>query len=559
MEYKRVEYDKYAAESGGLLASFHAAPSAEAQLAAAKHIFALQDRYLTMSTLSYIRHTVNTADPFYSAENDYYDENGPRFESLRVDFLKALTGSPHRTALEKTLGSLLFSNAQMALRAFDNRIIDDMAEENRLQSRYTKLIASAQIDFGGKKNNLSQLGYFMNSGDRQTRREAYRARTAFFMAHAQELDEIYDSLVKVRDRMAKKLGFRDFVELGYLRMTRNSYTPEDIAAFRRQVVEKIVPLTQEIYEKQRRRLGVDELMFYDEKVLFADGNPLPEGTPDEIFENGKRMYHEMSPETGEFIDFMLQNELFDVLGRANKAAGGYCTLLPDFRSPFIFANFNGTHDDIGVLTHEAGHAFEYYLARDVYPPAYRDTTADAAEIHSMSMEFFCWPWTKLFFGKNAEKYHYLHLTEALTFIPYGCAVDEFQHRVYENPGMTPEERKQTWTKLEKIYLPHLRFGDDPFFGKGGTWQRQLHIYEYPFYYIDYCLAQTCALEFWSLSLKDRGAAWQKYLRYSGFAGTKTFSGLLEAAGLHSPLKSGTLDEIAAAAKEWFDHFDESVL
>lgn len=559
MKYVRTDYDGYKAQAEKLFEEFEGAASAEEQLKIVKGIFALQDEYLTMTTLCMIRHTVNTADQFYSDENDYYDENSPKFEALQIRFFKLLLASRFKDALEKELGNLLYRNADIAVKSFDERLIDDMAEENRLKTRYTKLIASAQIEFDGKKVNLSGLGFYMNSHDRDIRRRAYAARSDFFLEHGEELDEIYDKLVKVRDKMAKAIGCKNYVELGYLRMTRNSYDAEQVKNFRDAVKAKIVPLAQELYKKQRERLDVDTLMFYDVGTVFKDGNPLPIGTPEEIFENGKKMYHEMSAETGEFIDFMLQNGLFDVLGRDNKAAGGYCTLIPDYRAPFIFANFNGTHDDIGVLTHEAGHAFEFYTARNIYPPTYRETTADAAEIHSMSMEFFCWPWTKLFFGEKADKFHYLHLAESVTFIPYGCLVDHFQHEVYEHPEMTPAERKECWHKLEKEYMPHLNYGDDPYFGKGGTWQRQLHIYEYPFYYIDYCLAQTCALQFWSKSLADRKAAWADYVKLCRLGGTKAFTGLVEEAGLLNPFTPEALDHIASTARQWFDSFDESKL
>ncbi|HEX3026028.1 MAG TPA: M3 family oligoendopeptidase [Clostridia bacterium] len=558
MEYKQVDFPSYQEKSQKILSQFRNSASAAEQVDSLGQFYRLEDEYVTMSSLSYIRNSVNTADPFYAKEKEYYDENGPKFEALSMNFYKALVDSPYRAELTEKLGPLLFQNAEIALKSFDDRLIGDMAEENRLKTQYTNLIASASIKFAGKTLNLSQLGYYMNSSERETRKSAYAARTEFFLKNERELDDIYDKLVKLRDKMAKKLGYKNYIELGYLRMMRNSYKPEDVAAFRQSVKEKIVPLTRRLHEKQRQRLGLDQLMYYDEKTLFPGGNPLPHGTPEEIFQNGKKMYHEMSRQTGEFIDFMIGNGLFDVLGRANKAAGGYCIALPDYQSPFIFANFNGTHDDINVLTHEAGHAFEFYLARDVYP-AYREPTNDAAEIHSMSMEFFCWPWTPLFFGNKAEQYHYLHLFEAIVFIPYGCAIDEFQHIVYQNPEMTPAERRQAWKKLEEAYLPHLNFGGDPFFGNGGTFLRQLHVFEYPFYYIDYCLAQTCALEFWEMSRKEKSAAWEKYLKLCRMAGTKVFNGLVAGAGLRSPFDPACVDSIAKTVEGWFDSFDESLL
>lgn len=559
MPYSRIDIASFSAEADKIFGDFTGAEKTGARLEAVRSFFSLWQHYRTMHNLAYFRHTGDTADKFYSGENDYYNAESPKFEALNQRFSKALVSSPDRAALEKSLGTLLFKNIDIALRSFDEKIMDDMAEENALCSRYERLIASAEIDFDGQKLNVSQLGKFMASGDRSTRRRAHAARSAFFEESADELDEIYDRLVKCRDRQAKKLGYKDFIELGYLSMRRNCYGSADVEAFRNQVREKLVPICLKIAEKQRRRLGVDKLMFYDEGAFYSSGDPCPHGTPEEIFENGRRMYRELSPETGEFFDFMLENDLFDVLGRAGKAPGGYSDDLPDFRSPFIFANFNGTSEDVNVLTHESGHALEYYLARDIYPPDYAFPTAEACEVHSMSMEFFTWPYMELFFGSDADKYRYQHLSHAITFIPYGCAVDEFQHIVYKNPSLTPAERKQAWRELEKKYTPWTDYGDDRFFGTGGFWQRQLHIYMFPFYYIDYCLAQTCALQFWAMTQRGEKDAFSRYLNLCRLGGTDVFTGLMAKVGLLSPFQPGCLDGVAAQAVKWLENVDDTKL
>ena len=559
MEYRRIDLAAYRQDFEQMLADFRSAADATQQLAAVKTYFTLRDRFATMYNLTYIRHTVNTRDAFYSAENDYYDAEMPKFEELDNRFRREMTASRFRPELERELGSLMFRNAEIDMKAFDEKIMDDMAEENRLRSQYQKLIASARVDFNGKTLNLAQLGFYMTSPDRGTRQDAYAARTGFFLQHADELDEIYDRLVRCRDTQARKLGYRNFVELGYLRRRRNCYDSAQVADFRRMVKRQIVPITRQLADEQRKRLGLGRLMFYDEGVLFAHGNPRPVGGPGQIFENGQKMYRELSPQTGEFFDFMLENGLFDLLSRDGKAAGGYCTEIADYKSPFIFANFNGTQDDINTLTHEAGHAFQYYRSRFIYPTEYVSPTLEACEVHSMSMEFFTWPWMELFFGESADKYRYLHLSGALTFLPYGCAVDEFQHIVYENPALTPAGRKEAWRQLEHDYLPDVDYGDDRFFGKGGRWQRQLHIYEEPFYYIDYCLAQTCALEFWAMAQKDRAAAFEKYLTLCSLGGKDTFTGLLGRVGLESPFRPGCLSTVADTAKKWLTDFDPSLL
>ena len=261
-------------------------------------------------------------------------------------------------------------------------------------------------------------------------------------------------------------------------------------------------------------------------------------------EAAQQMYREMSPQTGEFFDFMVENQLFDLQSKKGKAGGGYCTELPSYQSPFIFANFNGTVDDVEVLTHEAGHAFAAYRARNLRYLENTTPTMESAEVHSMAMELFSRPWDESFFGEKAEEFRSYQLENCLDFIPYGTMVDEFQTRVYEHPEMTPLQRKEVWAQLEKKYRPWLSFEGLPYFAAGGYYQWKHHIYSSPMYYIDYCLAQVVALEFWELSEKDWKGAFQRYLDFVGSAGEKTFRGLVHGAGLKLPFEKGCVGEVS---------------
>ena len=450
----------------------------------------------------------------------------------------------------------MFKNLEIAARSFSPAIVELMQEENKLVSEYQNLYASATVEFDGKTMPLPLLGPYKQDPDRAVRKAAYEADAKFFDSHREELDTLYDKLVKVRDAQAKKMGLHNYIPLGYDRMGRNCYTAKDVAAFRDQIAEDMVPIVAKVKEAQRRRIGVEKLAFYDEPISFADGNAVPEGTPDEILAAGKKMYQELSPETAEFIDFMFENELFDVLARDGKAPGGYCTEIADYKSPFIFSNFNATAGDVDVLTHEAGHAFEAYRAfKQELPSLLHSPTIEACECHSMSMEFLTAPWHHLFFGKQTDKYELGHCEDALVFIPYGCMVDEFQHKVYENPEMTPEQRNELWLSLEKKYRPWIDFDNLPFYSRGGGWQRQLHIYEVPLYYIDYCMAQTVAFQFWNLSRENYAEAWKRYMTFVDKAGTATFAELVESAGLKVPYHAGCIKEIGESISRWLEEHE----
>ena len=556
MPYSRPDMEALAAATTQTLEAMKAAPNAAGQIAAYDAYEKKMQTAGTMQQIAYIRHTINTKDEFYNAENDYMDEIGPKLQELTHRVNTALLESPYRAELDRHYGALMFKNLEIAARSFSPAIVELMQEENKLVSEYQNLYASATVEFDGKTMPLPLLGPYKQDPDRAVRKAAYEADAKFFDSHREELDTLYDKLVKVRDAQAKKMGLPNYIPLGYDRMGRNCYTAKDVAAFRDQIAEDMVPIVAKVKEAQRRRIGVEKLAFYDEPISFADGNAVPEGTPDEILAAGKKMYQELSPETAEFIDFMFENELFDVLSRDGKAPGGYCTEIADYKSPFIFSNFNATAGDVDVLTHEAGHAFEAYRAfKQELPSLLHSPTIEACECHSMSMEFLTAPWHHLFFGKQTDKYELGHCEDALVFIPYGCMVDEFQHKVYENPEMTPEQRNELWLSLEKKYRPWIDFDNLPFYSRGGGWQRQLHIYEVPLYYIDYCMAQTVAFQFWNLSRENYAEAWKRYMTFVDKAGTATFAELVESAGLKVPYHAGCIKEIGERISRWLEEHE----
>ena len=479
----------------------------------------LEKKVMTQATLAQIRHDIDTRDAYYDGETRFWNQATPELEEYLQKWTRAMLESPFRPEFTAEYGELMFINAEIALKTFSPEIIPELQQENDLVMEYEKLLASAQIPFEGGVYTLSQMTPFKNDADDARRLAAWKAEGAWYKEHQADLDRLYDELVHLRDAMGKKLGYGGYIPLGYYRMGRNCYTKEDVEKFRAAVREYLVPLASEIYREQARRLGKEYPMsFADNALTFRSGNARPFGTAEEILSHGQKFYDELSPETGEFFRMMRSQELMDVLSTEGKAGGGYCTAIHDYNVPFIFANFNGTRGDVEVVTHEAGHAFAAWMNRDRVP------SMEACEVHSMSMEFLSWPWAEGFFGADTRKFLYSHLADALTFIPYGTMVDHFQHVVFEKPEMTPRERHEVWKELLGVYMPWMRLdGDIPFYSEGEGWQRQHHIYSLPFYYIDYCLAQTVALEIWALQQKDPGDAWAHYMAYTRQGGSKTFT------------------------------------
>ncbi|WP_028242985.1 M3 family oligoendopeptidase [Pseudobutyrivibrio ruminis] len=549
MPYKRIDMDEVKAFFEKLIADSKNAKSGEEQFELHKKYYEFMKDIHTNRILGTFRHDCDTSDEFYTKENDYLDEIMPLISNLENDYSKVLFESPYRDYLESKISKVAFKNMELANKSISEKILPLMQEENALVSRYDKIIASAKIPFDGEEYNLSLLRKFLTSDDRETRKRAWKAYSDYFTSVTDEIDEIFDKLVKNRTKQAKELGYDNFVELGYNRMNRNAYRRAEVENFRKQVKESFVPFVCEIQEMRRKQIGVDALKYYDNEVYYVNGNPAPTGTPEEILKSGQEMYRELSPETAEFFDFMTENELFDVLGRKTKKQGGYMDFLPKYKAPIIFANFNGTSGDVDVITHECGHAFQGYVTRDDEIKEHNDLTMETAEIHSMSMEYFTYQWMDKFFGDRADEYRKMHFMDAITFVPYGCMVDEFQHIIYDKPELTPAERKAVWADLEKQYRPWLDYEDNEFFVTGGWWQKQGHIFWDPFYYIDYVLASVVAMEFKVWMDNDFKDAWNHYLQLCKLSVKDFYENELKEVGLESPFADGTIKGLVDELKK----------
>ena len=548
--YERPDLEQLQTKYKSLQIRFTEAKHSTDQISVLEEWNDLRIDLATLSNLVYIRFSQNITDEWAKTEKDFFDQNGPTIHEGNIQLIKEIVKSPFVEDIKKQWGELFVEKLEMSLQTFIPEIKEELIEESKLTQRYAEIFASAKIEFDGETYNLSSLEPKVLSTDRSTRKRAQQTRLGFIGSHAEELDSLYQDLVKTRTSAAKKLGFNSYTELAYKELGRTEYNPEMIAGFRDQISRVVVPLVHEFKKDQSSRLGLDTLMFFDEGLLFADGNPNPQGEPDWIVDQASVMYKELSPITDTFFSMMRENEILDLVTRPNKSVGGYCSSFPKYGIPFIFSNFNGTTHDVEVLTHEAGHALQNYLSSKHKPLEYRWPSYEAAEIHSMSMEYITWPWMKNFFGDQTNKFKYAHLVKSIQFLPYACAVDEFQHWVYDNPNAQPKERLEFWKTMEKKYLPWRTYEDMPEGSEGRVWQFQSHIYRTPFYYIDYALAQICALQFWVKSRENKEEAMKDYLHICEIGGSKTFLDIVKSGNLQSPFASNTIQDIIQVAREW---------
>ncbi len=522
-----------------------------------KAYFRYIDKITTEFTTINVNFTLKTDDPKLVKMMDLLNKVSPLVSNYQNEFEKSLLKSKFLPELKDKFGEYYFQMVETSLKTFDPSIIEELVEENDLVMKRSQIIAGAKIPFRGEILNLAGIAKHMEDLDRETRKDASSAYYGFYKDNEAVLADIYDRLVKVRDKMAKKLGFKNYIELGYLRLGRLDYDAKDVEAYRHQIERDVVPLASNLFKRQLKRVGIKNPKYYDYGLTFKDGNASPIGTKDELVLKAKKMYEEMSPLTGEFFNFMIAHHLMDLDARAGKDMGGYMTYFPLYKAPFVFANFNGTKEDVATLTHEMGHAFQGYESASIGVPAYRSPTLEACEIHSMSMEFISWPWMEDFFGNQVDKYRFSHLADAVLFLPYGASVDEFQHEIYSHPEMSHEERCAVWHKIEQKYLYYKDYSDEPFLAKGGYWMRQGHIYSSAFYYIDYTLAQVVAFEFFHRFNLNRDKAFKKYVKLCRMGGKYPFKSLLNHAGLRIPFEEGNIKKALGPVKRYLNSVDDN--
>lgn len=550
LPYTRPDFDAISSKMDEFLERLSKAGSFDEAKAVMAESEEYSNDFSTNVTIASIRHTLDTTDEFYEKEDEFINNSLPTLMPKFIALNDALMNSPYRADFEKEYGKQMFVHMDLQKKSFCEANIPLLQQEAKLTNEYQKIMATAAIEFDGKTLNLYGLQKYFEHEDRAVRKAAVKAYSDFYHSNEKRLEEIWDELIKLRNEMGRNLGFDNYIPLGYMNQGRTDYGQEQVASFREQVRTELVPLCQKLYEAQAKRLGVDKLMFYDEKRIFPDGNANPAGDDDFMVAQAQKMYHEISPETGEFIDFMIDHELMDLKNKPGKASTGYMTTLPSYKAPFVFSCFNQTIGDMQVLSHELGHAFAGYMAMRTQPISdYYSESTDIAEIHSMAMEQFAYPYAEMFFGKDADKFRFAHLQDAITFVPFGVAVDEFQHICYANPSLTPKERTLEWKKLEEKYMPWRKYDEDDFFDRGGYWYHKLHIYLYPFYYINYTLTTMGAMEFKTKDAKNHESAWADYLNLCKCGGSMSYLETLKYANLSVPFEAGTVAKSIAYAKE----------
>lgn len=545
--YFRIDMNRFASWFGQVLSQLEKAHTFEEAYESILDIDTMMEKYETMAVICEIRNTMDVTDEFYRGEAVFFETAKTKYEGLLNRFYKAIVQSPHAKALEYYLGCDFFKKAHMKRQAFSPEAESLLQQENTLSARYSELTATLTAEWNGQKVPLSVLAQKAANGDLEVRRESNAILEKTWASIGAELDYIFDELVRVRAGTAKILCQKSYTDAAYLSRSRTSYTRQDVKSFREAVKEKIVPVVEDIYKQQKQESDRAIVYHYEEDYQAPENRITPYS---DIVEGFGKIYQKISKETDIYYKAILEGGFYDLDIRPGKIMGAYANMVGRYHMPFIFETYNNTFGAVKTFAHETGHGFHSYVNRGEAFQFLQQCSSDLAEIHSMGMEFFIWPYLGDIIPPEQEKsYQYQHLKSALSFIPYGCAIDEFQEIVYDCPDMTMEERLEAWKSLERVYLPWRCYETNLFFAQGRFWQRQPHVYKWPFYYIDYVLAQICALQLHYLNRENPEKAWKCYLGILKDSAFCSFSETIQKEGLSTPFEGHTIAGLAAKIKE----------
>jgi len=483
-----------------------------------------------------------------SADKYFREKVSPVFYEPEHRLVSAFLASKHRSELTKKYGEQLVPAYETELKPLDPINTKLRTQTSKLSTTYDKLVAEAMIKIRGEEMTLWKARSLTTSPDRALRKAAYLAIRGWFLEHHDELAKIYDKLVKIRHKMGRNVGYDNYIELAYQNMGRTDYDALAVKQFRDSVRQYLVPLNRRLGRTQARALKLKKLRPWDSSYDPRTTLPLGIVPIANQTSQARRLFTKLSPELRAHFQSMLDKGCIDLENRPGKKAGAYCTSFSDEAKVAVFCNSTGDADDIHILTHEMGHAFQGLESRDIEAVDLQWGAADFCEVHSTSMEFLSLPHIEEFFTEeNADKFRLGRWQSAIGIICYVAVVDEFQHWVYENPGASIPDRDAKWCQISDLYLQDIDYSGYEDYQKT-RWYMQPHIFGMPFYYIDYALAETVALQIAMIDSKNHSRAIRIYMKLCRIGGTKSFLKAIKQSKLGSPFEPKLIKELADHAQ-----------
>lgn len=490
----------------------------------------------------YINMTCHTDDP--QIEKLYLDfvENiqapaKPLWNQLNQKYLD----SKFRKDLDQKRYFVYDRSAQVESKVFRPANIELQTETTKLAQRYQQICGAMSIEFDGREQTLPQMSKYFESTDRAQRKSAWLAIWQRRLQDAQEVNNIYDQLIKLRDQIARNADCKSYTEYAFLIYRRFDYSPKDCFEFHQAVEKNIVPLARNLVQARAKKMGLTKACPWDIQVDPLGRDALkPFQTSSELINGVQKIFDQLDPELAAQFKSMQENNELDLDSRKGKAPGGYLSFLEESRRPFIFMNAAGLNRDVETLLHESGHAFHALAAQNEPLIEYRSSPLEFAEVASMTMELFGDDYLEVFYTKDeAQRARRKHLEGIIELLPWIAQIDAFQHWIYANPNHSQNERQAYWLDLEKRFgldLDWTGFEDK----QKLAWQKQSHLFTSPFYYIEYGIAQIGALQIWAQYLKDPKSALKNYRNALSLGGSKPLPELFAAAKINFDFSQKTI-------------------
>jgi len=507
----------------------------------------------------YIRMTCDTTDQKLLEDFQFFaTEIEPKIAPINNQLNKKFVESPYSEELDKDRYFVYTRGIKKALELFREENIPLMTQIQVEQQKYQGITGSMSVKLGEQEYTLEQAAVFLKDTDRKVRQEAWEAITARRLQDKEKLDELFNSLLKLRHQVALNAGFENFRDYMFQALGRFDYTPQDCYKFHEAIEKEIVPILKLQAEKRREALSLDELKPWDMDVDIS-GKPAlkPFKNGEELIEKSIRCFQGLSPYIGERLEIMKANGFFDVDSRKGKAPGGYNYPLAESGAPFIFMNSAGTFRDLTTMVHEGGHAIHTFITSDLELNDFKHTPSEVAELASMSMELISMDHWDVYF-ENPEELNRAkkdQLKDVLKTLPWVAVVDQFQHWIYTNPEHTSEERAQAWKNIFEPFGNNFTDWSEHSYALENLWQKQLHIFEVPFYYIEYGIAQLGAIAVWKNYKNDPETGLSKYLDALKLGYTKTIKEIYETAGIQFNFSAAYVKELADFIKSELEKLD----
>ena len=506
----------------------------------------------------YIAMTCHTDDAAIKARFlKFVEEVDPNLKRVGFDLDRKIVESPHAAALDQARYGTLLRSLKQEVKLFRAENIPLQTEVTKLDQQYSEINGAMTVQFDGTERTLPQMARFLEETDRARREASWRVVAERRLQDVTKIDAIYDEMLKLRAKMASNAGYPNFRDFQHDRLQRFDYTPAHCAAFHEAVEKTCVPLARRMQERRAKALGLTALRPWDLKVDVKGRSPLrPFEGADQLVERTSKVYHRMDSELAQMFDSMRGGGCLDLDSRKGKAPGGYQYQRQLSRVPFIFMNAAGMHRDLTTMVHEAGHAFHSLLSKDDPILAYRGSPMEFAEVASMSQELLTLPYLEEFFSKpDAERARRELLEGVISMLPWIAQIDAFQHWVYLHPGHTSAERTKAWLDLDARFGGALDWSGIEA-SRAHMWQRQLHLFGMPFYYIEYGIAQLGALQLWLASKKSEKDALAAYKRALTLGGSKPLPELFAAAGLRFDFGPATVQSLMDAVGAELDRLPD---